>query len=410
MSHVYKPHYTVQIPPGSASCIHRGRPAVRWTGRGGVVRYGVLCPTRPGRCTVEASHWYAVYRDQNGVERRVKGYMDRTATEAMLAKLVQTAERVRSGLLPPEAARPRYTMTEYLHHWHGHLRSEASTGYAALQHGKAVRLITAGEFVRPDQLTPAAVARALARLRDERGLSTATAANYLAAVKGFTRWLCEDERAIETDPLARVSVPTRHEPVREKRALEPAELTRLLDATRTAPPAFGLTGTERACLYLVAASTGLRAQELASLTAASFDLGKREVTIRASAAKNRRADVLPFPSALLRELRPLLRGLEPTERVWPDRTGNRAYVWWRQAADMIAADLERAGIAVRDSAGRAVVFHSLRATYATDLDRAGVSLSRAQKLMRHSSPGLTANMYQKPEKAELAADVEKLKR
>lgn len=42
--------------------------------------------------------------------------------------------------------------------------------------------------------------------------------------------------------------------------------------------------------------------------------------------------------------------------------------------------------------------------------RAGVSLSRAQRLMRHSTPLLTAKYYQRPDRDELAADVNRLPR
>jgi integrase len=43
--------------------------------------------------------------------------------------------------------------------------------------------------------------------------------------------------------------------------------------------------------------------------------------------------------------------------------------------------------------GAVVDLHALRVTYATLLGRAGVSLVQAQKLMRHSDPKLTANIY-----------------
>ena len=55
-------------------------------------------------------------------------------------------------------------------------------------------------------------------------------------------------------------------------------------------------------------------------------------------------------------------------------------------------DLAAAKIAVVTPAG-VVDFHALRTTYGTLLARAGVSLAQAQKLMRHSTPALTANIY-----------------
>lgn len=42
---------------------------------------------------------------------------------------------------------------------------------------------------------------------------------------------------------------------------------------------------------------------------------------------------------------------------------------------------------------RVADFHELRTTFGTNLARSGVALSLAQRLMRHSTPVLTANVY-----------------
>ena len=59
-------------------------------------------------------------------------------------------------------------------------------------------------------------------------------------------------------------------------------------------------------------------------------------------------------------------------------------------------DLTAAQIPVATPTG-VVDVHALRVTYGTLLARAGVSLAQAQKLMRHSTPALTANYYVKLE-------------
>jgi hypothetical protein len=51
-------------------------------------------------------------------------------------------------------------------------------------------------------------------------------------------------------------------------------------------------------------------------------------------------------------------------------------------------------------------FHSLRGAFAVLLENDGVGLSTAQKLMRHSDPELTANVYQSLEFTELATALE----
>jgi len=60
---------------------------------------------------------------------------------------------------------------------------------------------------------------------------------------------------------------------------------------------------------------------------------------------------------------------------------------------MIRFDMKRAGIQNADNRGRTIDFHSLRTTFGSHLARAGVDLSTAQKLLRHSTPVLTSNIY-----------------
>ena len=64
-----------------------------------------------------------------------------------------------------------------------------------------------------------------------------------------------------------------------------------------------------------------------------------------------------------------------------------------RAAVMLRADLAAADIPYEDDAGRVVDLHSLRVTFATNLARGGVALQLAQRLLRHSTPVLTANAY-----------------
>ncbi len=64
-----------------------------------------------------------------------------------------------------------------------------------------------------------------------------------------------------------------------------------------------------------------------------------------------------------------------------------------RGAAMLRVDLDAAGIPYTDKYGRQRDFHSLRHTFASLLNQANVPLATAQKLMRHSDPKLTANIY-----------------
>ena len=95
----------------------------------------------------------------------------------------------------------------------------------------------------------------------------------------------------------------------------------------------------------------------------------------------------------------IARVLGPTEIIWPIKR--------KRTAELVRADLEAAGIEYEVD-GLVVDFHALRGGFATSLDRAGVSLASAQKLMDHSDPKLTSNTYTHTAILDLAAAVAKL--
>lgn len=412
MAHVFRPEYTRPVPPHAERCTHKGRPAVRWRGRTGRPVVGVICAENPARCRVESPVWRLSYAGPDGRPAGESGYTDRAASEAKLAAKVKTAARVAAGLLPPQALAPPATLTELLDRFHAHVRHAGATVEGARRQWQRARDVCRGVgAVRPADLTPAAVLAWLGGLKaadrhHRKPFGPATAANYLSSAKSFTRWLAVVEKAEPVDHLSAVRVVRTSPPRRERRVLAPADLDRLLAAARRSRAAeFGLTGRERHALYLLASSTGLRAAELASLTPEGFDAKGMTVTIEAARAKNRRAEVLPVPAAVMAEVKNLFRRGRP---VWPNR-GRPSQAWWLRGAEMVRRDLARAGVAAAVG-GRVFDFHSLRGQFATDLDRAGVTLAKAQKLMRHSTPALTAKHYTRPEADELAAEVAKLRR
>jgi len=224
----------------------------------------------------------------------------------------------------------------------------------------------------------------------EDGVSVRTANAYVQAVKQFTRWAVRVGLLAE-DPLVGLGTLGNPEKDRrlERRALTRDELAKLIATTTGSDSRDGMSGDERALLYLVACSTGLRRKELMTLRIADLDLANIEdaaIVVRASNAKNGRAARLPLNSAIAAGLARMTDGAAVTARVF------HIPKHWR-AADMLRADLTAAEIDATDAQGRRVDFHALRTTFGTNLARNGVSLPMAQKLMRHSDPRLTANVY-----------------
>jgi integrase len=228
------------------------------------------------------------------------------------------------------------------------------------------------------------------------GISTRTSNFHLQAARQFSKWAVRTGFASE-DPL-RVLRPLDVQATQKRRALSADELARLLVTTADGPPRDGSTGAERpggipgperALLYRMAAETGLRRNELKTLHVADLDLADVEracANVRATNTKNRREAHLPLRPDLASALRSHIRERLPSARVFTLPKDFRA-------AAMLRADLAAADIPYEDDAGRVVDFHSLRVTFATNLARGGVALQLAQRLLRHSTPVLTANVY-----------------
>ena len=138
------------------------------------------------------------------------------------------------------------------------------------------------------------------------------------------------------------------------------------------------------------------------------------MTIDAAYAKGKRTDTIPLHLVVVERLRAWLAtrgelrpeqplfslrtqggGLRRTSRMMAlDLAAARA-TWLKEARDdQERSERERSGfLTYLDESGLVADFHANRHTFISNLGRAGVSLTTAQKLARHSDPKLTANVY-----------------
>jgi len=197
-----------------------------------------------------------------------------------------------------------------------------------------------------------------------------------------------DRRAAE-DPLRHLKAQTVIEHTHKRRSLEPDEVRRLLEATRAGGSRFGMDGYQRALLYRLAVETGLRADEIRSLTVGSFDFERRTVTVESQHTKNHKEAVLPLRADTAAELKQFLAGKLPNVKTFGGT--------YKRLTDktnlLIQADLQAAGIAYIDDSGRYADFHSLRHTTGSLLAASGAHPKVAQAIMRHSTIDLTMSRY-----------------
>jgi integrase len=162
-------------------------------------------------------------------------------------------------------------------------------------------------------------------------------------------------------------------------------------------------GRERALLYAVLVTTGLRRGELAALTVGDvlLDDERPAIMLRGVDAKNGEAARLPLRGDVARELRAWIA--EQAEAVCRQRIGVAGVV--RPADDIplfdvpdklvriLDRDTAAAGIPKRDKRGRTVDVHALRGTFGTHLARAGVDPVTLKTLMRHKRIETTLKHY-----------------
>ena len=354
--------------------------------------------------------------DANGKSRGVALCDDGEAAEAMLTEMKQRAKRIARGDIDPFEDHRERPVAEHVEDFRSFLESKGSTtAHVVLTVQRLSAVVDGCKFKKLSDLNAGRVSGWLADRRKPKtdkeghelaGLSVASSNHYLVAVKSFGHWLVKDRRGPE-NPFAHLSrlngrVDIRH----ERRALTQKELGGLIGAVEKSDETFrGLDGSTRAMLYRVAAMTGLRASELASLTQASFDLAADvpTVTLEAAYSKHRREDVLPLHPDLVARLR---RWMSEREQAQDDQRTVLAFdraadakperlfpgTWSERAYKMLRNDLEAVGIPYVTDDGIAD-FHSLRHTFISNLAAGGVHPKLAQQLARHSTITLTMDRY-----------------
>jgi integrase/recombinase XerD len=383
----------------------------------------VTDPQTGQKVKTQSKKWWGQFKDAHGRLRRHPLAVDKMAAQAMLNEFVRQVEREKAGLVDPTDRERKRPLAEHLADFR---RYKENRDIGAKQIAEVLRqlerIFKICKWRTLADLTAKSLLDFLGDLRKdkpdgERGASAQTYNHYLRAAKQFTRWLVRDRR-LTTDPLIHLSnINTMADRRHDRRALTHEEFSRLLEAARTGKAIEGISGSDRAMLYVLAGWTGFRKGELGSLTMLSFRLDTSPPTVMVSAgySKRRRQDVQILHADVVRQLREWLAGkarLRSNELLFP--ISERAGGLERDTANMIRRDLARARKLWLDEAqtdedrkqrvesdflcfecrdGKFADFHSLRHFFITNLERAGVSPKLAQTLARHSDIRLTLGLY-----------------
>ena len=456
MGTVFKKQKTVALPVGAELFTRKGVEYARWKPTKGKTRTApTFIPTMgehvgKKRVRLESSTYFAQYRDANETVRIVAtGCKDEQAARSVLADLERRAELIRAGVMTPTEDRiadhQAGTLADHFDAYENYLRSK---GVCKVHRENTRRFL--------DRLASECLLRRLLDLKRETlekwlaqnssaGMSARSRNAYQGALVSFCNWCVENGRLALNPYRAMPKANEKADRRRQRRAMDEAELVQLLDVTRHRPLADAqlvrrgkrkgqsvaklradiiekLTrlGWERSLIYKVLILTGLRKNELASLTVAQLYLDARlpYIDLNAADEKNRQGSSIMLRPDLAGDLRQWLAAelvrlqTEARERGEPMPA--------RLPADMplfnvpagllriLNLDLKAAGIAKRDERGRTLDVHALRTTFGTLLSAGGVAPRTAQAAMRHASLEMTMQTYTDPKLLDIAGALDAL--
>jgi len=242
--------------------------------------------------------------------------------------------------------------------------------------------------IDPVEVTPRTLRRYAATLSDRRAVA-ATVARKLAALRALYRALRE-HGVVAQNPADLIAAPKR--PRNLPRVLRPDEMAAVLDRIPASTP---LELRDRA-LFEVAYASGLRAEELVRLDAASVDFDGEELRVEGKGSKTRFVPVgepaLRAVARYLERARPALQNGDDTPALFLSKSGRR----------LSTSDVRRRLRAWTRHAEvqGGVSPHTLRHSFATHLLEGGADLRAIQELLGHASIS-TTQIYTRVESARL---------
>ncbi len=363
----------------------------------------------------KSAKWYLDFADHNRLRHKIPAFADKRLSEGLGrnieslvnsriaglepdAKLNQWIETmpdsllkkfVSWGLLTGQRTEITKPLTEHISEYIKILEAKGfSRDYVVRSRNRLKRIITDCRFHYFRDITKSSVEIYSGKLKKD-GYSKTSRGHYIDALKTFLNWAEQDQRIIK-NPIAKMDKPARDS--EKKGILTPEQFVHLITTTFEKNILIGrTTGKERAVLYILAGTTGLRRKELLNLCWDDISLlGKTGfVCVKASIAKNGKEARQPVPPMVINLLTALKADTRPNDK---DRVF-LSFGKWINTAGLIREDLAVAGIEPTDKDGNEICFHSLRNSYISFLANSQTPAKVVQKLARHSDPRLTFNTY-----------------
>ena len=364
---------------------------VTWTVKG-KKRTGKLSSSS-GKVSVQSDTWTAQFIDENGKSQRVSTKTTvRSVAEKMLARYQTEVDRIRTGVATREELSKAHfrlvTLKQALDQFLTKMTADGSTrGHIVSTQYKIEQLCNETGIESLTDIRRETVERWIANEVQKKVRALRTINSYVIAIKSFAQYLVDID-LLPKYPFKSIRKLNQELDQRiKRRAMTAAEVERLLQVANSDKDTEKWKAGERALAYRLLLGTGLRSTELSLLTSNQIDFDQCRLRVEATKTKNKKADILPMRPDLVQSVKEWVEthGIQPQDRIF------------RHNASLIREsfykDLATLGIERKDSGGRCLDVHALRKTFGTMLAKAGVPLTTTQRLMRHSSPVITAKLY-----------------
>ena len=468
---VYKKTYLQDLPKNAEVKDKNGVPTATWVGKGGKKKTAEVVVSESGTQKVRLNRktYMVRFRGPDGiVVEKSTGCKSKEVALAKGTQLMPEAEKIHAGILTEEEIE--------LARWrHAELEPEI-INYRAYQEQKGnapERIETTDGYLKEaasscswqtlGDLNPDRLRMHLEDLK-ATGTGAGTLNQRIATWVAFGNWLAgkrmqgnrpnwNGDRKLPKNPFDGFGkYDDRVDCRRKRRALTPQELEKLVEVAESRPLINARTftsgprkgeigakvsekteqkmkrlGRERALIYKTLVLTGLRKNELASLTVGQCHLngGYPCIELHAADEKNRQGSQIPIRSDLADELRSWIADLA-VEAGFKNRTscdsGECGYSGESVSSisdkvlfyvpsglvKILNRDMGMAGIPKVDDRGYTVDVHALRHSFGTLMSASNVAPRVAQAAMRHSDISLTMNVYTDPRQLQIRSAVESL--
>lgn len=347
----------------------------------------------------KSKNYYMEYRDEHGMlVRRTTGTADKSAARAILVREERAVELRRVGVPAASPMRARTPIDDVVDRYLDACDEMGNAPRWVDDKRWRLRKVVAWTGVRDLGELRAETIRGL--LEDElAGMSRSTRNAYLSTLRSLCEWAI-GERIIAANPAEGIKPGRRTKRAAnlddrdKRRCLWTPEIPMLLGAEPADPRSRLVWQRHRRPLYVVAMGTGLRRGTLERIEPRmiKLDVANPHINVPGELLKSGRRLIMPVRDPSVRAaIEQLLR--TSSARGKRTRWHGQPFAPVPKSDTTFRADIKRAGIPRIDEDGRRVVFHSLRATFATQLALNGFPAQVTMELMDHQDIGTTLRYY-----------------